>query len=103
MTRGRPEGGVGISAVADGDADRVALLLEDLSHPQQFVPGLRRLLEPGLLEVRLVVRGRERDPEPRDAFPAGLRLMGLCGERIPPAILLPELVDDVTDVDEHVM
>ena len=70
----RPEGRVRVRAVADGNADRVALLLEHLALLQQLVPCLRAMLEARLLEVGHVVGARERDPEPRDGSPAGLGL-----------------------------
>ena len=61
------------------------------------------VLDAGLLEVRHVVGGRERDPEPGHRPPAGFRLAALGGERIPAAILLAELVDDVTHFGQLVL
>ena len=98
----RPEGGVGVARVADGDADRVALLLEHLALLEQLVPGLRRL-QPGLPEVRHVVGGGKRDPVPRHRPPPRVGLRGLGGERIPAAVLLAERVDERADVDELVL
>ena len=57
----RPERRVGVARVADGDADRVALLLEDLALLEQLVPRLGRL-QARLAEVRHVVGGGERRP-----------------------------------------
>src|SRR5213076_1902327 len=88
----RPEGRVGVGAVADRDADRVALLLQDFAVVEQLRPRLGRL-EPRLHEVGLVVGGRERDPEPGDGLPPGRGLTGLLGERVPATVLLAELTD----------
>ncbi len=101
--RDRPVGRVGVGAMADRDADRVALLLEHLAHLEELVPGLRRPLEPGLLEVRHVVGPGERHPEPRNRLPARLGLAALRRERIPAASLLAQLLDQVVHRDEEVL
>src|SRR5712691_1773647 len=88
--------------MADGDADGVALFLEDPAVVEQLRPGLGRV-QPGLLEVSHVVRGRKRDPEPWNRPPARLRLAHLRRERIPAPALLAELVHDVTHVDQEVL
>ena len=97
----RPIGRVGVRAVADGDADGVALLLENLAVMQQIRPGLGHL-QPGLLEVRHVVGSREGNPEPRYGPPSGLRLAALGRERIPAAVPLTERVDEVAHVYDGV-
>ena len=99
----RPVGGVRVGAVADRDADGIALLLEDLAHRQQLGPRLRRILEARLLEVRLIVGAGEGDPEPRHALPAGLGLVHLGRERVPAAELLAELVHEVVEVGVQVL
>ena len=101
--RHRPVGRVGVRAVADGNPDRVALLLEHLALLEELIPGLRRMLEPGLLEVGHVVGAGERDPEPRDGLPARLRLAALRGEAVPAAALLADLLDHVVHADEEVL
>jgi hypothetical protein len=95
----RPERDVRVGAVADRDADRVALLLEDLPGLEQVVPGLRRL-DPGLLELHLVVAPRKRDPVPRHRPPPRRRLTRFLGERVPAAVTASEEVDEIADVDE---
>src|SRR5262245_34400476 len=64
---------------------------------EELLPRLG-ILEPSLLEVGHVVRGRERDPEPWHGLPAGGRVRALARERIPAAVLLAELVDHVADI-----
>jgi hypothetical protein len=92
-----PERDVGVGALADGNPDRVALLLEDLPRLQQVVPRLRRL-HAGFLELRFVIASHERDPEPRHGSPAGRGETRLLGERIPAAVLRPQVVDEIADV-----
>ena len=58
------------------------------------------MLEAGFLEVRHVVGRGERDPEPRHRAPSRLGLARLRRERIPTAVLLAELVDDIAHVAE---
>ena len=94
---------VGVRAVADRDPHRVALLLEHLALLEELIPGLRWVLEPGLLEVSHVIRAGEGDPEPRDGLPARLRLAALRGKVIPAPTLLPDLLDDVVHADEEVL
>ena len=101
--RDRPVRRMRVRAVADGNADRVALLLEHLALLEKLVPGLRGMVEPGLLEVGHVVGARERDPEPRDGLPAGLGLAALRREVVPAAALLADLLDDVVHGDEEVL
>src|SRR5262249_55345713 len=86
----------------DGDTDRVALLLQDLSVMQELGPRLRHL-EPRLLEVHHVIGGRERHPEPRHGFLARSGMRAFPGKRIPAAVLLAELVDAVADVGVMVL
>ena len=101
--RHRPVGRVRVRAVADRDADRVALLLEHLAHPEEVVPRLGRAVEAGLLEVGHVVGSRERHPEPRDRPPARLGLAALRREVVPATALLAELGDQVVHRDEEVL
>src|SRR5438874_12046880 len=88
--------------MADGDADGVALLLENLAVMQQVRPGLGHL-QLGLLEVRQVVGGREGNPEPRYGPPSGLRLAALGRARIPAAVPLTERVDEVAHAAPRVL
>ena len=101
--RHRPVRRMRVRAVADGNADRVALLLEHLALLQQLVPGLRGMLEAGLLEVGHVVGAREGDPEPGDGLPAGLGLAALRREVVPAAALLADLLDHVVHGDEEIL
>src|SRR5438093_1730316 len=98
----RPERDVGVGAVADRDTDGVARLLEDLPRLEELIPSLRRL-EPGLLEVHFVVAPGERDPVPRHRPPPRRRLTRIPGERIPAAVPLAEVVDEVAHVDQMLL
>src|SRR5713101_2135400 len=98
----RPERDVGVGAVADRDTDGVALLLEDLPRLEELIPSLRRL-EPGLLEVHFVVTPGERDPVPRHRPPPRRRLTRIPGERVPAAVPLAEVVDEVAHVDQMLL
>ena len=95
----RPERDVGVGAVADRDTHGVALLLENFPGLEEVVPGLRRL-EPGPLEVRFVVAPGERDPEPRHRPPPRARLTRLTGERVPAAVPVAEVGDEIAHVDQ---
>ncbi len=88
--------------MADGNADRIALLLEHLALHEKLVPGLRGVVEPSLFEVGHVVGAREGDPEPRDGLPAGLGLAALRREVVPAAALLADLRDHVVHADEEI-
>ena len=94
---------MGVRAVADGNPYWVALLLEDLALLEELIPGLRRVLEPGLLVVGHVVGAGERHPEPRNGLPTRLRLAAFRREVVPASPLLADLLDDVVHADEEVL
>ena len=95
---------MGVGAVADGDAHRVALLLEHLAHGEELGPGLGvGVAKARLLEVGHVVGGGERHPEPRHRLPAARGLAHLGAEGVPAAVLLAQLVHHVVDVGVQVL
>src|SRR5205814_2230057 len=95
----RRESGDGVRSLTDGEADRVAQLLELPARSQQIVPGVGRLLA-DLLEEVDAMASRKREVEVGDAQPLALDVRVLPGERIPVAVLAREVVRDVRHVDQ---
>ena len=95
----RVERADGVRRLADGEADRMAELLQLAPSAEQIVPGVGRLL-PDLLEEVDAMAARERGEEEGEAEPLALDERVLPQKGIPVAVFLREVVRDVGDVGE---
>src|SRR5438309_399435 len=95
----RVERADGVRRLADGEADRMAELLQLAPRAEQIVPGIGRLLA-DLFEEIDAVAARERGEEVRDAEPLPFDERVLAQEGIPVPVLLREVVRDDGDIGE---
>ena len=88
-----------VEVLADGDADRVAHLLQLFADGVEVLPRVRRL-EAGLLEEVLAIRREKDGVVLRHGAPHAVHVRGLVARADGLAVLLLEPAHEVGDVDE---
>jgi len=90
-------------AVAELEAERMAILLEQAAGGEQVVPGLGELVDAGFLEPVGAVHLELADVAPRQRLPLALRDDDLEDVLVPAAELLADAVGHVADVHQAVV
>jgi hypothetical protein len=82
----RPEGGIGVIAVTDGDTYRMALFFQHTAGFQHIIPTIGRL-QPRFVKLVLVIQAREGPEQPTESKPVPIDKVIVVGEVVPTAVL----------------